>query len=250
MKNIKQILAVTLSAVAVILTAVLSVSALDSETYDLNGDGRFDVLDVTYLQMGISGSNPLTEAQSVIADYNGDGKIDVLDVTKAQMLISGTDTPTVPSTQPTTQAQPTTQPQSTTSPSETGSYNREFADKVIELVNIERAKEGLSPLVKDETLTKASDIRSKETVTLFSHQRPDGSSCFTILQELNVPFYWAGENIAAGQTSPADVVQAWMESPPHYANIMNADANKISVSCYVDRNSYYGYYWQQFFAAM
>ena len=249
MKNLKQILAVTLSAAAVISTAILSASALDSEAYDLNGDGRFDVLDVTYLQMSISGSNPLTEEQSAIADYNGDGKIDVLDVTKAQMLISGSEPSTKPSTQPTT-AQPTTQPQPATQPAESSYYNKEFADKVIELVNIERAKEGLSPVVKEESLAELSDIRAKETVTLFSHQRPDGSSWVSILQEYNVSYSWVAENIAAGQSSPAKVVQAWMESPPHRKNIMSPDANKISVSCYVDENSYYVYYWQQFFAVM
>lgn len=249
MKNLKQILAVALSAAAVISTAILSVSALDSARYDLNGDGRFDVLDVTYLQMSISGNNPLTDEQSAIADYNGDEKIDVLDVTKAQILISGSEASTKPSTQPTT-SHPTTQPQPTTQPAESSYYNREFADKVIELVNLERAKEGLAPLEKDERLAELSDIRSKETATLFSHQRPDGSSCFTILQEYNVPYYWAAENIAAGQSSPEKVMQEWMASPPHRANILSADSNKIGVSCYVDENSDYVYYWQQFFVAM
>lgn len=139
MKNLKQIIAVTLTVTAVAATAIVSSSALDTQKYDLNDDGRFDVQDVTYLQIKIAGDGELTDNQKKIADYNNDGKIDVQDVTSAQMLISGGETPTQPATQPTT-VQLTSQPQPTTQPSGSASYNKEFADKVIELVNAARAK--------------------------------------------------------------------------------------------------------------
>ena len=100
MKNLKQIIAVTLTATAVAATAIVSASALDTQKYDLNEDGRFDVQDVTYLQIKIAGDGELTDSQKKIADYNNDGKIDVQDVTSAQMLISGGETPTQPATQP------------------------------------------------------------------------------------------------------------------------------------------------------
>ena len=217
MINLKQIIAVTLTATAVAATAIVSASALDTQKYDLNDDGRFDVQDVTYL-----------------------------DVTSAQMLISGGETPTQPATQPTT-VQPTSQPQPTTQPSGSASYNKEFADKVIELVNAARAKEGLSPLTKDTTLTNLSKIRSKETATLFSHQRPDGTSWSMVLKQNNVSYTSAAENIAAGQNTPEAVVKEWMNSPSHRANIMNSKYNKIGVSCYVDQNAPYRYYWEQLF---
>ena len=143
--------------------------------------------DVTYLQIKIAGDGELTDNQKKIADYNNDGKIDVQDVTSAQMLISGGETPTQPATQP-IPVQPTSQPQPTTQPSGSASYNKEFADKVIELVNAARAKEGLSPLTKDTTLTNLSNIRSKETATLFSHQRPDGTSWSMVLKQNNVSY--------------------------------------------------------------
>lgn len=244
MKNLKQIIAVTLTATAVAATAIVSASALDTQKYDLNDDGRFDVQDVTYLQIKIAGDGELTDNQKKIADYNNDGKIDVQDVTSAQMLISGGETPTQPVTQPTT-VQPTSQPQPTTQPSGSASYNKEFADKVIELVNTARAKEGLSPLTKDTTLTNLSNIRSKETATLFSHQRPDGTSWSTVLKQNNVSYTSAAENIAAGQNTPEAVVKEWMNSPSHRANIMNSEYNKIGVSCYVDQNAPYRYYWEQ-----
>lgn len=237
MKKLKQIIAVILSAAAVISTAMVSVSAQDLQGYDLNGDGKFDVVDVTYLQINISGDGQLTDEQKIIADYNNDGKIDVQDVTTAQMLISSGDTPTAPTTQPTT-AQPTTKPVSQ------ASYNREFADKVIELINAERAKEDIPALQKDTTITNAADTRAKETVTIFSHQRPNETSWITALIENNVFFSAAAENIAKGQTTPAQVVKAWMESPSHRQNIMNSNYNKIGVSCYVDNNVYY---WEQLF---
>lgn len=235
MKNLKQIIAVMLAATAVAATAIVSASALDTQKYDLNDDGRFDVQDVTYLQIKIAGDGELTDNQKKIADYNNDGKIDVQDVTSAQMLISGGETPTQPATQPTTQ------------PSGSASYNKEFADKVIELVNAARAKEGLSPLTKDTTLANLSNIRSKETTTLFSHQRPDGTSWSTVLKQNNVSYTSAAENIAAGQNTPEAVVKEWMNSPSHRANIMNSEYNKIGVSCYVDQNAPYRYYWEQLF---
>ncbi|WP_449077849.1 CAP domain-containing protein [Ruminococcus sp.] len=246
MKNLKQIIAVTLTVTAVAATAIVSASALDTQKYDLNDDGRFDVQDVTYLQIKIAGDGELTDNQKKIADYNNDGKIDVQDVTSAQMLISGGETPTQPATQPTT-VQPTSQPQPTTQPSGSASYNKEFADKVIELVNAARAKEGLSPLTKDTTLTNLSNIRSKETAILFSHQRPDGTSWSTVLKQNNVSYTAAAENIAAGQNTPEAVVKEWMNSPSHRANIMNSEYNKIGVSCYVDQNAPYRYYWEQLF---
>lgn len=201
MKNLKQIIAVTLTATAVAATAIVSASALDTQKYDLNDDGRFDVQDVTYLQIKIAGDGELTDNQKKIADYNNDGKIDVQDVTSAQMLISGGETPTQPATQPTT-VQPTSQPQPTTQPSGSASYNKEFADKVIELVNAARAKEGLSPLTKDTTLTNLSNIRSKETATLFSHQRPDGTSWSMVLKQNNVSYTRQPKTLPQDRTHP------------------------------------------------
>lgn len=63
MKNLKQIIAVALTATAVAATAIVSASALDTQKYDLNDDGRFDVQDVTYLQIKIAGDGELTDNQ-------------------------------------------------------------------------------------------------------------------------------------------------------------------------------------------
>ena len=221
----------------VINTAYQDIS--DSDEYDINLDGKFDVQDVTYLQLGISGKNQFNDTQKEIADYNNDGKIDVQDVTKAQMIISEVTVPVKPN--------PTPDPEPEPEPEPTTSYNREFADRVIELVNIERAKEGLKPLKKDDTLNSLSDIRAKETVTLFDHKRPNGTKWSTILKENNVSYTNAAENIASGYSTPEDVVNAWMNSEGHRASIMSKTYEKIGVSCYIDNNSKYKYYWDQLF---
>lgn len=215
----------------------------DSDEYDINLDGKFDVQDVTYLQLGISGKNQFTDTQKEIADYNNDGKIDVQDVTKAQMIISEVTVPVKPNPTPDPDPEPDPEPE----PEPTTSYNREFADRVIELVNIERAKEGLKPLKKDDTLNGLSDIRAKETVTLFDHKRPNGTKWSTILKENNVSYTNAAENIASGYSTPEDVVNAWMNSEGHRASIMSVTYEKIGVSCYIDNNSEYKYYWDQLF---
>lgn len=229
----------------IINTAYKDIS--DSDEYDINLDGKFDVQDVTYLQLGISGKDQFTDTQKEIADYNNDGKIDVQDVTKAQMIISEVTVPVKPNPTPNPDPEPDPEPEPEPEPEPTTSYNREFADRVIELVNIERAKEGLKPLKKDDTLNGLSDIRAKETVTLFDHKRPNGTKWSTILKENNVSYTNAAENIASGYSTPEDVVNAWMNSEGHRASIMSVTYEKIGVSCYIDNNSEYKYYWDQLF---
>lgn len=85
--------------------------------------------------------------------------------------------------------------------------------EVLRLVNSERSARGLSPLTTFSTLQSGAEIRAREIVTLFSHTRPNGESCFTVLDEVGIGNYQsAGENIAAGQNSPAAVMNSWMNS--------------------------------------
>lgn len=127
-----------------------------------------------------------------------------------------------------------------------GSQNSSFEKRVVELVNQHRKEAGLSALRMDSTLNKGALIRAKETVTSFSHTRPDGKSCFTVLDELGYPYRTAGENIAYGQSSPEAVVNAWMNSEGHRANILNANYTKIGVGCHSNGGTLY---WAQFFAS-
>ncbi|WP_308685206.1 CAP domain-containing protein [Stomatobaculum longum] len=102
----------------------------------------------------------------------------------------------------------------------------EYEDQVIALVNQERAKEGLSPVKKDAGLTNTADVRAAELEVLFSHDRPDGSDCFTAYPR---GFGYKGENIAAGQRNPEEVMDSWMHSSGHRANILNPNYDSIGV---------------------
>lgn len=121
-----------------------------------------------------------------------------------------------------------------------------YAAEVLKLVNKERKKYGLSALALDEKLCRAADKRAKETVSLFSHTRPDGTDCFTVLEEYGIGYRAVGENIAAGQRTAKDVVAAWMNSPGHRANILSSSYEKLGVGL-VKAPSGYGYYWVQLF---
>ncbi len=94
--------------------------------------------------------------------------------------------------------------------------------EVLRLVNVEREKVGLAPLSYYVEGQAAGDLRAEEIRTSFSHTRPNGSSCFTALHEVGIPYYYAaGENIALGHSTPEEVVEAWMNSDGHRANILS-----------------------------
>lgn len=120
-----------------------------------------------------------------------------------------------------------------------------FIQEVVDLVNVERAKEGLSPLTVDTKVQAAAMVRAKECEVSFSHTRPNGSSFATALKEQKVSYRSAGENIAYGQRTPEEVMKAWMNSSGHRANIMNANYTTIGVGYYENANG--TDYWCQLF---
>lgn len=127
--------------------------------------------------------------------------------------------------------------------SSTGS---DYEMQVLSLVNTHRVSSGLSPLSWDDSLGQAADIRASEVSLVFSHTRPDGSSCFTVISQLGISGRTFGENIAAGQKTPEAVTTAWMNSPGHRANIMNGSFKRLGVGYYTDPSG--RPYWVQLFA--
>ena len=105
-------------------------------------------------------------------------------------------------------------------------------------------KEGFSIF---SSLQKASHIRADEIVDFFSHTRPDGSSCFSVLEDKKIVYYSAGENIAAGQSTPQVVLNSWMNSPGHKANIMSGSFSHLGAGYKSASGSGYGKYWVQLF---
>ena len=119
-----------------------------------------------------------------------------------------------------------------------------YAAEVLRLVNAERKKAGLSALsTGPAALNNAANKRAQEIVVKFDHKRPDGRSCFTVLDEYGVESLARGENIAMGYDTPADVMAAWMNSSGHRANIMG-DYTRLSVGIYVKNGTVY---WTQLF---
>lgn len=120
-----------------------------------------------------------------------------------------------------------------------------YAEQVVKLVNEERAKAGLHALQIDTEVAAAATVRAKEIQTSFSHTRPDGRKFSSVLTDANIRFTGAGENIAWGQTSPEKVMEAWMNSEGHRANILNAKFTKIGVGHL--QNASGTNYWVQLF---
>lgn len=118
-----------------------------------------------------------------------------------------------------------------------------FSTQVIQLVNAERQKAGLSPLQADSWLNSYALTRSKELPSNFNHVRPDGSDPLTPVMKHG--YMSAGENIAYGYTTPEDVVTAWMNSPGHRKNILSPGFTHIGVGCYYGNGVFY---WTQIFA--
>ncbi|WP_313890795.1 CAP domain-containing protein [Psychrobacillus sp.] len=116
--------------------------------------------------------------------------------------------------------------------------------EVVNLTNKERAKAGLKALQMDTKLTQSAQAKSQDmkNKNYFSHTSPTYGSPFDQMKSFGVTYKSAAENIAMGQRSATEVVNAWMKSPGHKANIMNPSYTHIGVGL---SNS--GYYWTQQF---
>ena len=126
-----------------------------------------------------------------------------------------------------------------------GIQSSSAASEVVRLTNSVRSKNGYAALVEDGALSDAAALRAREIARSFSHTRPSGASFSSALSESGVSYLRAGENIASGQKSASEVVNAWMNSPGHRANILNSSYSRIgSASVNIDGTLY----WVQLFA--
>ena len=107
-----------------------------------------------------------------------------------------------------------------------GTYNYDKAKEIVDLVNEERAKANLSPLQIDDSLMQSAMQRSAELSIYWDHERPNGLSCFSVNKKIN------GENIGAGASSVTIIMDKWMNSPGHKAQIVNSKYNSIGVGYY------------------
>jgi len=120
----------------------------------------------------------------------------------------------------------------------------EYENEVIRLVNEQRVKNGLKELKPDWELSRVARFKSQDMKdnNYFSHTSPTYGSPFEMIRNFGITYKSAGENIAKGQRTPQAVVNAWMNSSGHRANILNSTYTKIGVG-YVA----HGNYWTQMF---
>lgn len=116
--------------------------------------------------------------------------------------------------------------------------DEKLAENILSLCNEQREKEKLPALTIDDGLCDSALIRADEITTdgNFSHVRPDGSGCFTVIRG---EYSYAGENLAKGDTDADKIVSAWMASPDHRANIMNPDFSRAGIAFVKSGDSYY-----------
>lgn len=140
----------------------------------------------------------------------------------------------------------TKKPATNTTSATTGDYSA-FQKKVVELVNAERAKAGLKPLKMNTELSKVATIKSQDMAknNYFSHTSPTYGSPFDMMKKFGISYKTAGENIAMGQTTPEQVMNGWMNSSGHRANILKASFTEIGVG--IAKNSSGRLYWTQQF---
>lgn len=123
----------------------------------------------------------------------------------------------------------------------------DYKAQVVAIMNQERANAGVGGISQNASLDAVAQIRAQEIAQSFSHTRPNGTSCFTVLGENGIAYNYAGENIAAGYGDPASVMSGWMNSPGHRANILDGSFGQVGIGYYTDPNSGYGTYWVQIF---
>lgn len=119
-----------------------------------------------------------------------------------------------------------------------------FEKEVVRLVNEIRAQNGLSALTYDWELSRVARYKSQDMKDnrYFSHTSPVYGSPFQMMKDFGITYRSAGENIARGYSTPQAVVDAWMNSSGHRANILNASFNRIGVGYVASGN-----YWTQMF---
>ncbi|OPJ57392.1 CAP domain-containing protein [Clostridium oryzae] len=119
--------------------------------------------------------------------------------------------------------------------------------EVLRLVNAERARAGVKPLTMNWQLERVARYKCQDMINknYFSHTSPTYGSPFTMMQNFGIQFSAAGENIAKGQRSPAEVMNSWMNSPGHRSNILSGTYTQIGVGLAKDSSG--TSYWTQMF---
>jgi uncharacterized protein YkwD len=122
--------------------------------------------------------------------------------------------------------------------------------EVLRLTNEYRARHGCEPFTLSPELAAAAQAHTLDMTRMgrtISHTGTNGSTLGTRLAQVGYNFQTAAENIAAGYTSPAEVVEAWYTSDGHRENMINCEMREIGIGHVYDTTSSFDYYWTQDF---
>lgn len=232
LKMLKKKTLLTIAAAAAVVMANPALNKAEAATYTPS------VQEKVYVYQG---SN-LNEINSVIEKYLASLGYKVTIPTQTQTNQPAQTQQTTPTTTQPVQEQPVATAQPTTA--QTTSTLSAYEQKVVDLTNQERAKNGLPALKVDLTLSKMAREKSRDMSAngYFSHTSPTYGSPFDMMKKYGISYHYAGENIAMGQRTPEEVVKAWMNSEGHRKNILSSNFNYIGVG-YVSQ----GNYWTQEF---
>lgn len=189
---------------------------------DVDGNGRVNTTDARRTLQAAAEKITLDTAAQKVADINNDNTVNTTD---ARLILQFT-VGNIPDLE---------QPQA---PAQTKEQ------EVFALINQYRAENGASALTYRSDVQAAANLRAQELITLFSHTRPDGTSCFTALNAFGIAYRTAGENIAAGHPDAASVMTGWMNSEGHRANILNTSFTGVAIGI-AEQDGYL--YWVQLF---
>ena len=164
-------------------------------------------------------------------------------------------TPSTPSTTPqqkpestpsTPSTNPEQKPESTPEQKPSTDFSS-YQQQVLDLVNAERTKRGISALTLDSNLSSVATKKSQDMVNknYFDHTSPTYGSPFDMMKQFGISYRTAGENIAKGQKTPQEVVTAWMNSEGHRKNILNPNFTNLGVG--ITKDSKGTTYWTQMF---
>ena len=161
-------------------------------------------------------------------------------------------TPSTPSTTPqqkpesTPSTTPEQKPESTPEQKPSTDFSS-YQQQVLDLVNVERTKRGISALTLDSNLSSVATKKSQDMVNknYFDHTSPTYGSPFDMMKQFGISYRTAGENIAKGQKTPQEVVTAWMNSEGHRKNILNPNFTNLGVG--IAKDSKGTTYWTQMF---
>ncbi len=227
--SVKRVLAIIISIVIAIMSTI-SVTAMEIVKGDFNGDERLSASDAREILLVSAGMKPATEEQTQNCDMDGNGKISAIDARKILRIVAGLEKV---ENDEEIKDEPT---EETVEMQITAVIEKEF----LRLVNEERIRIGVKPLIKNETLTKAATVRAQENIESLSHTRPNGKPYYDILKnEIVYEYEWSGENLAYVITGPhtsTDYSVAFTEESlkelaqtfyamlsddePHYRNMM------------------------------